>query len=84
MSASDDTAVGVRGGFRERLGRGFDPCAGSRVLMLRRETWLRDSQQRFFATTPCLDERCEHPKGWHRRGSGSCLECGCVAFRVAA
>ena len=23
---------------------------------------------------------CSHPKGWHRQGVGSCLECGCLEF----
>lgn len=30
----------------------------------------------------CADVRCEHPKGWHRHGQGSCLECGCTEFKA--
>lgn len=26
-------------------------------------------------------ERCNHPKGWHLLGSGSCLECLCDAYQ---
>lgn len=29
----------------------------------------------------CADPRCEHPQGWHRKGVGSCLECGCTEFK---
>lgn len=26
--------------------------------------------------------RCRHPKGWHRHGVGSCLECGCLDYEA--
>jgi hypothetical protein len=32
----------------------------------------------------CMDSRCAHPKGFHRKGHGSCLECACIAFKPAA
>jgi len=32
----------------------------------------------------CMDSRCAHPKGFHRKGHGSCLECACIAFKLAA
>jgi hypothetical protein len=31
----------------------------------------------------CMDSRCAHPKGFHRKGHGSCLECACIAFKPA-
>jgi hypothetical protein len=31
----------------------------------------------------CLDPRCQHPRGWHRFGTGACLECGCTEFKEA-
>lgn len=32
----------------------------------------------------CADSRCAHPQGWHRHGTGSCLECGCSLFKENA
>jgi hypothetical protein len=28
----------------------------------------------------CRTVGCGHPRGWHRHGAGSCLECGCTQF----
>jgi hypothetical protein len=27
---------------------------------------------------------CAHPRGWHFRGLGSCLECSCLGFATFA
>lgn len=32
----------------------------------------------------CANPRCGHPQGWHRKNTGSCIECDCTAFHDAA
>ena len=27
---------------------------------------------------------CGHPEGWHYKSKGSCLECGCMEYNIAA
>lgn len=28
----------------------------------------------------CVNPRCLHLRGWHRKGTGACLECGCLEY----